>query len=549
VAQGGSAARFELGLVMAGAVSGGAYAAGVMDFLLQALDAWEQEKSAGAEVPGHEVRIRVISGASAGAIAAAIAAVAFGSETEPVLDVAHPPPPERNRLFDAWVRRIDVEQLLGRRDLEDADKVVSLLDSTALAEIADAALRASPRDGTRAYVDDPLAIYLTVTNLRGVPYGFRLFGSRPDTLYGMSSHADHVAFGLSGSGRTVPAALTLAPGEAPGGNWPVLAEVALASGAFPVGLQARRLARPHAHYRTRFDRPPAFGGDVDDPYRFLCVDGGVMNNEPLELARRHLSGGPPGTNPRHGEDAHRAVLMIDPFPNRIEFDPDWQADDRLVNVIGELFGALKNQARFKPEELALAERDDVFSRFMIAPSRTDAAGDPVEPAMTAAILGGFGGFLHEAFRRHDFQLGRRNCQAFLRWHFRLPETNPLFAGLDEERRAALAIEDRAGEPMRTTARDGSSARFLPIIPLLGDADREVPSPAPVSGEAVDTEALQGRIHDRLQAVGKTLIDTELRDVTNGFQRWLLRAGWQFLVAGRLTKRVMGNVRAGLRELR
>ena len=112
MAQSGTSSTFELGLVMAGAISGGAYAAGVMDFLIQALDAWEREKSAGANVPGHEVRIRVMSGASAGAIAAAIAAVSFGSETEPVVDVGRPPSPERNRLFDAWVRRIDIEQLL-----------------------------------------------------------------------------------------------------------------------------------------------------------------------------------------------------------------------------------------------------------------------------------------------------------------------------------------------------------------------------------------------------------------------------------------------------
>ena len=99
---------FELGLVMAGAISGGAYAAGVLDFLIQALDAWEAAKVPGAEVPRHRVLIPVMSGASAGAMAAAIATVSFGSETRPVTDVAAPPAPELNRLYDAWVRRIDI---------------------------------------------------------------------------------------------------------------------------------------------------------------------------------------------------------------------------------------------------------------------------------------------------------------------------------------------------------------------------------------------------------------------------------------------------------
>ena len=35
---------FELGLVMAGAISAGAYTAGVLDFLFEALDAYNEEK-------------------------------------------------------------------------------------------------------------------------------------------------------------------------------------------------------------------------------------------------------------------------------------------------------------------------------------------------------------------------------------------------------------------------------------------------------------------------------------------------------------------------
>ena len=37
---GGRASGFEIGLVMAGAVSAGAYTAGVVDFLIRALDQW-----------------------------------------------------------------------------------------------------------------------------------------------------------------------------------------------------------------------------------------------------------------------------------------------------------------------------------------------------------------------------------------------------------------------------------------------------------------------------------------------------------------------------
>ena len=86
---------------------------------------------------------------------------------------------------------------------------------------------------------------------------------------------------------------------------------------------------------------------------------------------------------------------------------------------------------------------------MIAPKR-DA---PPPEARTRAHLacgsvGGFGGFLCEDFRAHDFQLGRRNCQQFLRTTFALPDEeanrNPLFAtGWTEAARAHFRIVEGA----------------------------------------------------------------------------------------------------------
>ena len=82
---------FELGIVMAGAVSGGAYTAGVMDFLIEALDAWEKAKHDGEDVPSHGVRIKVMTGTSAGAMNTALAAVMFNEDFEHVREVPAPP--------------------------------------------------------------------------------------------------------------------------------------------------------------------------------------------------------------------------------------------------------------------------------------------------------------------------------------------------------------------------------------------------------------------------------------------------------------------------
>ena len=61
-----------------------------------------------------------------------------------------------------------------------------------------------------------------------------------------------------------------------------------------------------------------------------------------------------------------------------------------------------------------AADDKVFSRFMIAPKRNGNHSEAAEKyPIACGVMGGFGGFLHESFRRHDYLLGRRNAQAFL----------------------------------------------------------------------------------------------------------------------------------------
>ena len=71
--------EFQIGLAMSGAVSAGAYTAGVFDFLIQALDEWEKARNGpdAGKIPNHRVGLKVMSGASAGAITAAIGAVAL----------------------------------------------------------------------------------------------------------------------------------------------------------------------------------------------------------------------------------------------------------------------------------------------------------------------------------------------------------------------------------------------------------------------------------------------------------------------------------------
>lgn len=74
---------FEIGLVGAGAISAGAYTGGVIDFMVQALDEWYDAKTKNQKVPPHDVKLSVFSGASAGAITAALATGYLGRINPP----------------------------------------------------------------------------------------------------------------------------------------------------------------------------------------------------------------------------------------------------------------------------------------------------------------------------------------------------------------------------------------------------------------------------------------------------------------------------------
>jgi hypothetical protein len=240
--------------------------------------------------------------------------------------------------------------------------------------------------------------------------------------------------------------------------------------------------------------------------------------------------------------------MVDPFPNVATLAEDNGDRDGIVAVATAMFSTLINQARFKPEELSLAEDDGNYSRFMISPSRSDAAGARIEPAMASATLGGFGGFLAEDFRKHDFQLGRRNCQRFLARHFTLPASNPLFDGWSGAARDAWHV--RRGDGSLETYTDSDPTPMLPIVPLVGALRDEVPLYKPPRAASVDLDVLEKRIATRAKAVGEALIDGDLREmIGNGAVRWTARRflGWR--IVPRIAARLRAKIAAELAVLR
>ena len=492
---------FHIGLAMAGAVSAGAYTAGVFDFLMEALSEWQKAKDRGDDVSKHDVFISAVSGTSAGGITAALGLASLAGGVRPVEEASVNPKqadPIRRvlpELYDVWVKKTRLfgarepagkrysangnQALLDTGDVKSGQMPASLLNSEALTRIArESLISIKPTGAQHAFFTNPTHLFLTHTNLDGIPYPIAF----EEDVYWMNLHEDRAHFALTGLGyRPFPqecrwleqwndpgeaidlgelATLAGAPGDQKlKGSFEYLAQAALTTSAFPFGLMARQITLDTANIRRRalpFDAGEfpatllqqnlASAPQIKNA-NFVCVDGGTLNNEPFEIVRWTIRDLNNDRNSRDPRTANRAVILIAPFPPQSvsNFDQLGKPRDLGMGFVGKtLIPALIDQARFKASDLIAASDPTVYSRYLITPKR-----DGSTPALACGSLYAFGGFLDEQFREHDFQLGRRNCQWFLRTHFTLHASNPIFG--------AEADPDAPPDAER------------PIIPLVGAA--------------------------------------------------------------------------------
>lgn len=581
-----SSKEFQVGLTMSGAISAGAYTAGVIDFLLQALDEWEQARQGpdADRIPNHRVGIKVMSGASAGAITAAIGAVSLADAKQQPLLFDRPRDGTQKikcwlpKLYQTWVVKpglvaedgetidfLQTTDLAGPPSPDDdfsrsmlptagleaalaepengAPEVTSVLNSRLLDSIAKAALDVDEVAPPRPYIAKTFHIYLTLSNLRGVPYKVPFEGGD----FHMITHGDRVHYAIKGVGswdspslfadsdrkREIDAAW-LVNGHERKGEWKSYSVCALASAAFPVGLAPREIATALEEYDGRpdgsecyrrfpiddlADRKPGQVSYIvpdwepataaDRAFLFRTADGGIIDNDPFEYARFSLKTELGARIEPALEKSDRAVIMVSPFPERRPIRSEGQPGADLMSIYGALLPSLIDQARFKPSELMLAADPRHASRYLIGPSRVTPDGKEQVFGIASGLLGGFGGFVARAYRDHDFQLGRRNCQRFLREAFALPASNDIVVHWPE---AARSDPD-----FKTTDKAPSGEDAHVIIPLLGSAKAEVAlQDWPRISEA-RFDALQTRIAERFDALAPAL----LAENVTGVLRFLL----------------------------
>ncbi|MCU0399589.1 MAG: patatin-like phospholipase family protein [Algoriphagus sp.] len=414
---------YEIALVLAGAVACGSYLAGFLDQFLDALDEWEEKKKNNDPyVPSHQIKIKVISGSSAGGMSAAIflreafRRAELRKQNPEIKDLS-----KTSLLRKAWVESIDIKDLLGSRDLIGKDDVESLLDCSKIDEVANEILgkdKKFPKWIDIPYFPEDIKLYLTLTNLKGLSYKLK-FTSDTNSGHQYINHADYEYFNFSeNSSKEENKWNSL---------WEKLKVRAIATGAFPIALKPREIkGRCFDFYKNRLKeegRGLEKHLDVNEEgdYSFYAIDGGTINNEPFDLAKSVWAvKDKDGNLVKKGElvPGQSCVLMVDPFPGEgiMEESPkkSW-----FYSFIPALISTLLNQSRFRADELTVWSADEVGTRFLVMPRKEENGIVSTKP-LKGGFLGGVGGFFSEKFRKHDYELGKANCQSFLENYFSLP---------------------------------------------------------------------------------------------------------------------------------
>jgi len=170
-----------------------------------------------------------------------------------------------SRLYGAWVEDIDISDLLKSDDLNSGSALVSLLDCTVLDSIAKKRLQWQGTPKRPSYVSPNLTLFLSLTNLRGVPYSvdFSNAGSFEEHI---SYHSDQIQFEVLEPGTPPKSKLSyqLPVNDPSSEGWEQLKAAALATGAFPIGLAARNVRRKKEEYEGKSWRVSVPGAQDDN---------------------------------------------------------------------------------------------------------------------------------------------------------------------------------------------------------------------------------------------------------------------------------------------
>ncbi|HMJ48091.1 MAG TPA: patatin-like phospholipase family protein [Ferruginibacter sp.] len=575
---------FHLGLCMAGSITAGAYTAGVIDYLIEALEEWENAKEKDSNVPDHQVVIDLFCGSSGGGMTGAMSLFALMDKMDHAklnADGITYEAPKNNILWKSWVDLTDGDvfnELLSNDDITGFD-IRSALNSAFIDKVA-SKLELYITELSKKKTDRPPfagispEMFMTLFNVTGINYELHTksaSGANSGNQY-VSDHRDIAHFRWSDTSypeknmsNNDPANLqtNMADGRIPISftnlkYLPVVIDAAKATGAFPIGLKARIVKREAKFIwdnpffnRGTFDWKTIFlGKDLvnkrDGIYTSLNADGGTANNEPVELAQNILLNMRDkiykdvdlGTKEVSGmNDTEKAVavktnlfntsiILIDPFPS---LSNEIIVPDITSSILPKygltLINAMNSQLIFDAKDALEAYKKANYGLHIISPAKKEMTAST---AIACGSLGGFGGFLDREFRVHDFFLGRRNCQSFLRKYFvaKLNENNP---GSRECIQAVLDGYNTASSE-RFAFEDENGELFVPIIP---DVSLSKPIKITIVNDALDYIEEKQLPYYNLKKLPANFLDKYSNGIAGrfmGLSTNVLQANWIIKIA-------------------
>ncbi|MCY1023195.1 patatin-like phospholipase family protein [Pyxidicoccus sp. MSG2] len=414
-------------VVVSGGISLGAYQAGFISTLVRF---WSLARQKGADAQLGDPSPRVWTGASAGAVNALLGGLASCDEA-----FAQPRwSPEESLFWEIWIKRLDLDGLL---PLEDPARTDHLFSGSYMRETLQR-IQVKAKE-TEFRKDCTFAFGVTVTNLSGraVPFG----EGGPESRAHLTRVTEKLAVQVMTHGRGKLAARLPFLQGAKSATWPFIAVDVDEQRYYPaLGTRPREdggqevsvenlLLAPQASGSFPFAFPPvklnaSFFNEEnwEDPDSLKLVDGGFLNNNPLDLAVRlgmrwnekeSHSRADPSEKQRFVFDSSRfPIVYMDQDFASLRLRKPWhrkpESNSPLAETYFQYAGNLMSGAQDSVVLDTLEHEPKLSGRIKI-PRRTSVLPSEFRFAMM--------GFFDRRFREHDFFRGMSDAIWFLATQF------------------------------------------------------------------------------------------------------------------------------------
>lgn len=255
----------KVAIAISGAVSLGSYESGTVYELINAI------KMHNTANPDDRIEIDVLSGASAGGMTAAMIAQKLLYDGEALED------PTENSLYDVWVNRVDIDDLLNP-DLGD-DPSKSLLSSNRIRDNANYVFLQRYKQGSvtakpHSAAGEKIQLGLALSNLNGVDYELPTFSCDKNGLgrgeFIQTRNQDRYTTEVNNTCDNAQ-------------YWTEVMTAGRACGAFPLAFRPLSVERTWDCLDYKGLGAKNWEGLFNGNFNY--ADGGIFNNYPLGLAR------------------------------------------------------------------------------------------------------------------------------------------------------------------------------------------------------------------------------------------------------------------------